>query len=74
MSRLLSLLALCAALCAGQEEIPPPPMWRKLQAKMNIEFCSKNVGSELEPCKARPTAPAAACSPRLPQAPTTVNS
>ena len=36
------------------EAPPPAPLWRKLQAKMNIEFCSKNIASELEPCKVLP--------------------
>ena len=52
------LLLFCAALVGAspgrrlQDEAPAPPLWRKLQAKMNIEFCSKNTASELEPCKA----------------------
>ena len=51
------LVLFCAALVGAspgrqlQDESPPPPLWRKLQAKMNIEFCSKNTASELEPCK-----------------------
>merc|ERR1712021_110780 len=52
------LVLFCAALVGAspgrqlQDEAPPPPLWRKLQAKMSIEFCSKNTASELEPCKA----------------------
>ena len=52
------LVLFCVALAGAwspgrqlQDEAPPPPLWRKLQAKMNIEFCSKNTASELEPCK-----------------------
>jgi hypothetical protein len=51
------LVLFCAALVGAspgrqlQDEAPAPPLWRKLQAKMNIEFCSKNTASELEPCK-----------------------
>merc|ERR1712194_228645 len=51
------LVLFCAALVGAspgrqlQDESPPPPLWRKLQAKMNIEFRSKNTASELEPCK-----------------------
>ena len=53
-----ALLLVCAVLVGAspgrrlQDEAPAPPLWRKLQAKMNIEFCSKNTASELEPCKA----------------------
>lgn len=54
------LVLFCVALAGAwspgrqlQDEAPPPPLWRKLQAKMNIEFCSKNTASELEPCKVR---------------------
>ena len=54
------LVLFCVALAGAwspgrqlQDEAPPPPLWRKLQAKMNIEFCSKNMASELEPCKVR---------------------
>ena len=58
VSALTLLVCFCATVSAWspgrklQEEMPPP-LWRKLQAKMNIEFCSKNMASELEPCKVR---------------------
>ena len=65
------LVLFCAALVGAspgrqlQDESPPPPLWRKLQAKMNIEFCSKNTASELEPCKVSALVLRAACASAL---------
>jgi hypothetical protein len=56
IARLL-FLSLCAKAALALpdprrlQDDAPPPLWRKLQAKMNMEFCSKNTASELEPCK-----------------------
>ena len=66
------LVLFCVALAGAwspgrqlQDEAPPPPLWRKLQAKMNIEFCSKNTASELEPCKVSALVLRAACASAL---------
>ncbi|KAL3932642.1 MAG: hypothetical protein SGPRY_000624 [Prymnesium sp.] len=48
---LAGLLLGALALSTRTLEEEGTPAWRKLQAKMVIEFCSKHLGSELLPCK-----------------------
>ncbi|KAL1520734.1 hypothetical protein AB1Y20_022302 [Prymnesium parvum] len=48
---LLALIAPLAFSARSLQEEAPAPAFRKLQAKMTIEYCSKNTGSELLPCK-----------------------